>query len=389
MPLPAALPGQRVVLVMAEFFAPAWKAGGTTAAITNLQRYFASDDSLFFYIFCKARDMDNRLVIPKDKVNSWLPLPNGAIFYAEPPCLTATMVRTIIEQTCPEVVYINGLFSKVFALHPLMALRLHPRIKRVLASHGMLHESALQIKPWKKKLYLGFLQRLGCFTGVQWQATDEQEFKDVKRFAGRDAQVKLVPNIPKTPQFLAADAAKKPQSLKLVFLSLISEKKNLLYALECLQQWSKPVQFDIYGPLKNAMYWKECEAFIATLPAHIQVNYGGEVSPVAVQQTFRQYDALLLPTTGENFGYAIFECLSVGRPVVISDQTPWRQLTEKKAGFDLPLEEPQTFIDALEHLWQMDEHHFDEWRQGAFALATGYLAQHDYSAAYKQLFFNH
>lgn len=389
MPPAPAHGNQRVILVMAEFFAPAWKAGGTTAAITSLQRHFAGDDAIFFYIFCRARDMDNRLVIPKDKVNSWLPLENGAIFYAEPPYLNSKTVRAVITDTKPKVVYINGLFSKVFAMHPLMALRKHRHIKRVLAPHGMLHESALEIKSWKKRVYLNVLQRLSCFSHVQWQATDEQEYKDILRFAGKHAQVQLVPNIPKTPQYLTADTSKKEKTLRLVFLSLISEKKNLMYALRRLQEWDRPVQFDIYGPLKNAMYWKQCEEFIAKLPPHIQVNYGGEVSPVAVQQTFQQYDALLLPTTGENFGYAIFECLSVGRPVIISDQTPWRQLASRQAGFDLPLDNPKAFIAALEQLWLMEEPEFNQWRKGAFSLATNYLAQHNYSTAYKQLFFNH
>ena len=31
-----------------------------------------------------------------------------------------------------------------------------------------------------------------------------------------------------------------------------------------------------------------------------------------------------MPTKGENFGHGIYGCLSVGLPVVISNQTPWQ-----------------------------------------------------------------
>ena len=42
-------------------------------------------------------------------------------------------------------------------------------------------------------------------------------------------------------------------------------------------------------------------------------------------------------TRHENFGHAVVEAWAHGRPVLLSDQTPWRGLAELDLGWDLPL----------------------------------------------------
>jgi glycosyltransferase involved in cell wall biosynthesis len=74
--------------------------------------------------------------------------------------------------------------------------------------------------------------------------------------------------------------------------------------------------------------------------------------------------ALLLPSEGENFGHAIVEAFANGRPVLISKNTPWKNLAAQRAGWDvshtdLPL--------ALAELAAMDQARYDEWCGGAAA----------------------
>ena len=84
--------------------------------------------------------------------------------------------------------------------------------------------------------------------------------------------------------------------------------------------------FDIFGPANDPAYWAECEQLISRLPAHVKVHYRELIPNVDVAATLAGYDLFLLPTRGENFGHAIFDALEVGLPVLISDQTPWREL---------------------------------------------------------------
>jgi hypothetical protein len=54
----------------------------------------------------------------------------------------------------------------------------------------------------------------------------------------------------------------------------------------------------------------------------------------------------------------ICEALVSGCPVLISDQTPWRDLEALEVGWDLPLSEPKRFREVLQHCVDMgsEEH---------------------------------
>ena len=59
-----------------------------------------------------------------------------------------------------------------------------------------------------------------------------------------------------------------------------------------------------------------------------------------------------------------------GRPVVISDQTPWRNLTEKQAGWDLPLADQAAFAETLTRLAAMAQDEYDKLCRGARAIGA-------------------
>lgn len=62
---------------------------------------------------------------------------------------------------------------------------------------------------------------------------------------------------------------------------------------------------------------------------------------------------------GENYGHVIVEALVAGCPVLISDQTPWRNLEEKDVGWDLPLGHPEKFQDVLQKCINMNEQEYN------------------------------
>ena len=63
-----------------------------------------------------------------------------------------------------------------------------------------------------------------------------------------------------------------------------------------------------------------------------------------------RYHAMLMPSLTENFSYTVLESWQAGIPVLISDQTPWRGLEAKGVGWDLSLEAPDQWLQAVEQL---------------------------------------
>ncbi|RYE99488.1 MAG: glycosyltransferase, partial [Oxalobacteraceae bacterium] len=136
--------------------------------------------------------------------------------------------------------------------------------------------------------------------------------------------------------------------IRVVFLSRITSKKNLIGAIDILARVSCPVEFDIHGIIEDTAYWAECQQHIAALPGHVTARYVGEVKPNRVEEVLAPYDLFLFPTLGENYGHVIREALSAGLPVLVSDQTPWRGLVERGAGADLSLENSAAFVRWIE-----------------------------------------
>jgi glycosyltransferase involved in cell wall biosynthesis len=250
----------------------------------------------------------------------------------------------------------------------------------------------LKIKTLKKRLYLGCAKFMHLYKGVLWQASSGYEKEDILQVFGSrldSDSVHVAPNLaadaPLNPHVMPS-LPKRPDHARIIFLSRIARKKNLKFALSCLQQVSGTVTFDIYGPIEDEAYWQACQTVTKSLPGNVKVSYKGVVSPKQVDDVFGRYHLFLFPTWGENFGHVIFESLRAGCPVLISDQTPWRDLTEHTAGWAVPLSEPEQFQRRLNRLVAMHDADFRDWSRGAQEYAATFAGNPSLVKANRALF---
>jgi glycosyltransferase involved in cell wall biosynthesis len=116
------------------------------------------------------------------------------------------------------------------------------------------------------------------------------------------------------------------------------------------------------------------------------VNFAGEVANKNVPSFLAVNHIFALPTSGENFGHAIFEALAHGKPVLVSDQTPWRGLEPKTAGWDLPLDQPAAFENAIRQAVGFNDQEMTQWSRGAWQFVHDHVQQNNLKEAYQRLF---
>lgn len=277
--------------------------------------------------------------------------------YVAPHELGFTFCRKMLRDTKPDMIYLNSLFDGAFSMKPLLALGRGRRVPILLTPRGELSSGALGLKAWRKKLYLSAVRAFGLYNNIHWHACSKLEAEQIQRFFSPDKRrVFLASNLPEAEQnSIKRRTAKQPGKLRIVLPARITPMKNTLAAIRMAGKLSGEVELDLWGPLEDQDYWGACQKQIFLCPPSVNIRYRGEVEHEKLHALLHDYEVMLLPTLGENFGHAIIEALDAGLPVVISDRTPWRNLEQAGVGADLPLEDEAAFLRSLARYQAMDE----------------------------------
>jgi glycosyltransferase involved in cell wall biosynthesis len=302
----------------------------------------------------------------------WVDLGYAQARYLEARRFGAHGLYKLLRETPHDALWLNSVYDREFTLPILAARRLGVSKARVILSpRGEFGHGALSVKAGKKRLFLP-LARATLWRDLIWHATSEAEARDIAAATRAGAEIAVAPNL---RLMLEAPPFTPPgEALRLAFVGRIVPIKGLDFALRALARFDRPATFEIFGPPEDAATYAQCRALAEQSPAHVRVNWRGATSNEEIVEAMGGVDLLLLPTGGENFGHAIFEALACGVPVLISDRTPWRGLEARKAGFDLPLEQPEAFVDAMRRFAALPVEARAQWREGARACARDYLS---------------
>ncbi|MEX0383137.1 glycosyltransferase family 4 protein [Spiribacter sp. 1M153] len=335
------------------YYLPGYRSGGPVRTIANFVDHFGEE----FDIRIVTRDRDFLDHEPYEDIvaNRWINMGAAKVLYCSEGVLTVRNIMRLLKRTQHDILYLNSFFSLRFTILPLVvrSLRLAPNRPCIIAPRGELHAGASEIKKWKKKTYRKIARFFGLYSGLRWQASSMEEAHYIRSSLVAEAGDVLV--APDLPPKLKSESnqppirmEREPGPLRVVFLSRISRKKNLDFALRVLSKVRIDLHVTVYGPKEDMRYWHECEELLAMMPENVIVNYCGDVYPMDVGSRLGRNDVFLFPTKGENYGHVIHEALMAGLPVMISDQTPWGEVSSRGAGWVLPLDSELAFARALE-----------------------------------------
>lgn len=333
---------------------PAQTYGGPPVSIHNFCNLLINDFE--FFIVCRDHEL-NGITKLKNIHEGWNLRSECKVKYLSEKESNYFGYKRIMDEIKPDIVYINSLFARETAKFVLLC---HiNRVKYIIAPRGELCVNAFDKKiikvPYIFILKPFFNSRLAWF-----QSTSEEETSQlVKLISVKRERIIELTNIASVPHSGNSKTEKFSGSCKLVFISRIQSKKNLLFALRLLKNIKSQVTYDIYGPLENHEYWDTCCQVIKELPVNITVNYRGALKHEEVGATFSKYDAFLFPTLSENYGHVIVESMLNDCPVITSDQVPWTDVNENNAGWSIALEKEQEFINAIESISQMNQDEYN------------------------------
>jgi len=361
------------IISFTDYYWPGYKAGGTIRAFMNQVEYLKNE----FEFFIVTSNTDYTETIPYAGIvpDQWTSIsPNVSVFYVSQAGQKIGAINRLLRERKYDLVYIHLLFGFWFSFLPLLLAKLNHYKRIVVASHGVLGQGALGVKPFKKKVFLSLMKMTRFYKCVTFHSVTTHETDDIRKHIGKTTKIIEARELPRKISEPPVRGPKLSGKLSIVTVARIAAEKNQLYALEIIGKCRKfEIRYDLIGPIYDETYWNKCKSLIGLMPENIHINYRGSINSENIPLELQGYDIMLLPTTGENFGHTILESFMAGCPVIISDRTPWKNLAEHSTGRDIPLENPDGFREAIEYFAGLDNESFETYSRSAFIFAQKYI----------------
>ncbi|MFN3018111.1 glycosyltransferase [Vibrio coralliilyticus] len=313
------------ILIVTRFFYPAYEAGGPIRSLTNLVDAIGTTKKID--VVCGSRDLGSNKNLDGINVNSWgNSYKNSRVYYIENRIKNwLSFVRTINANRY-DIIYLNSFFDFKFTILFLLLsfTKVIKAKKIVVAPRGELSIGAMSIKAKKKIIYTKLFNRMVSSDSITYHFTSDLEFREASKYIDI-VKHNIVPNMHEPIKDFCYKNKRKG-SVNIIYLARISQKKNLIEALESMSKIdSGHVNFTIAGSVDDRGYWSECEHLISKLPKNINVSYVGPIGREDIKRYLTESHALILPTLNENYGHSIVEAAIHSNLLIISNETPWSE----------------------------------------------------------------
>ncbi|WP_053380825.1 glycosyltransferase family 4 protein [Nitrospira moscoviensis] len=296
--------------------------------------------------------------------------------------------KSVLRDVQPDMIYLNSFFDRAFSIAPFLALGRGKSTPMLVTPRGEFSPGALSLKSIRKQTYLLLARQARLYGHIYWHACSEPEAHQIRNLFSTDgSHLFLASNMPGPANgYMLQHDDKLANRLRIVVVSRVVPMKNTLAAIRIASHLRGEVTLDIWGIIEDASYWNACQRQIAHCPSNVKVYYRGEIAHEQLSERLRDYDVMLLPTLGENFGHAIVEALMAGLPVIISDRTPWRNLASAGVGADLPIDNEDAFVQTLLRYQAMTEKEMAQERHKCRSYVAAWRSANQNLNDYQKMF---
>lgn len=378
---------KKKILIFVDWYIPAFKAGGPIQSVYNLVSRFS--DEYDFYIITGDRDLGDKHPYENIKLDEWVSVENSKVIYLSKAQQDSGRFKTLIKEIDPEIIYLNSLFSFTFSLRILWLKKKFPLIKFILAPRGMLGKGSLELKRRKKEIFLSLARIIKLYKGIYWHVTNEKEKNEVEKAFGKQSYILIADNIARTPKFSLKEVIDIKldvfETKRFLFVGRISKVKNVDLLIKWFNNLSNNnpnYKLDIIGNIEDQKYYQE---LLSLISSNSKISIHGAIHPNDLAKIYAEAHFFCLPTKHENYGHAIIEALSYACPVIISDNTPWRSLSEKNVGWDISLNDADGFKKVISKCIDMDEKTYLSMSSSSYEFAQEHISQSEVLDAYRKL----
>lgn len=347
--MPSNFTKQPVILITLSTFSIKTGATGPAQSIKSMIEMLGEDFN--FVVLSRSQGPNTGIDVSKFFVSG---TNDKAISVKSQP--TVRFWKKTLNSISPDIIYCGSFFDfKYTTLLVIAAGKSTTKSPIIISPRGEFTSNALSQKAFKKGIFIKLCTALNIFKDITFHATSIQEKEEIKKVINTHAQIFTAHDTAILPQnsntiIEEKSSVDKKKILKGVFLGRISPIKNIEFIVNTLSKLEMSVEFDWYGEIQDYNYFNKLEKSISLLPEHIVMSYRKVLNHDQVAATLHQYDFLFAPSKSESFGHVIFEALSCGLPVLIGENTPWKNLYQSNAGLNSPLTNTKPFTEYLSHL---------------------------------------
>lgn len=371
------------IVIFIDGYLPAQKYGGPVTSIVNLVDNLK--EKYNFYIISNEHDLNEKTRL-KGIAKGWNDVRGAKVLYINEKEYTKSNFIDFLKGINISLIYLSSVFSYKMNF-PAISVAKFMNIPVLLAPRGEICEGAMKNKGLKKSVFLRSINILGVFNEIYFHTTSTDEIEGVKKyFKSPYKRTFLLPNLHGL-KIEKKNLHKEPGEIKVLFISRIQEKKNLLYAIDVISKLSgKKIIFDIYGPIEQPDYWKKCEDLIEKVNKSIEIKYKGTLTPQESKEVYQNYNCFIFPTLSENYGHVIAESLLSSCPCIISKgTTPWDDVNGN-GGFAISLNKKDEFVRALNSIVDMDSYQYQELVGKLSEYTNSKLNINELSLKYEEMF---
>lgn len=366
---------KKILLCLGSYL-PGTKSAGVITSVVNMCKYLKPD--IEFYILTADRDIGEDKPYENVPLEQWTKYEGTNIYYSQKYLTSLPYLQKIMISQNFDAYYLNGFYNISDNFRPMLLywLKIIPQKPLIIAPRGIFSLGEYDNKLFLRKIYRYLFKISGLNKKVVWSATGGLEREHIiQRFPNA--------NVVELQDLTSLQISQHPVNInkvtgeiKILFISRISEKKNIKFILKTLSRVKGVVTMDFYGMIGTAAdkkYWEECLEIIETLPENVKCNYCGTIDRNVVKETFESHHLFFFPTFGENFGHVIAESLAYGCPLLLSDQTPWNMLEDYGAGWNIPLKEPGQYVKHLQQVIDMSQEQWNKMSESALRVAQDFI----------------